>query len=265
MKVPLYTKVAGKSSRLSTSNKERTVVKKKRRTRKNARRGRARKTRRAVRRNIPVPRRKRRNPRPRLRKKRGRWYASGRDPLKLRGKRINPRRKRRRRAVRRNPKVNVKTIQRFVTEALPYGIGMGIGFIGMPIVYRVLPASVTSGVNFPRWRGLIHVGLGSLIFIFGKGKTSRTVGLVVGGTGLYDVLAQNVPDLGLPGLPSANPLIDKAGASESTGRYYGLSYDAGRKPMGMSYEAPMGLSYAAQPGTLMTAGLNGDDYSDNIC
>lgn len=248
MKIPLYTVPAGVT--LHSIQKKETPVIVYRRKRKSPIKKRsnpraATRKRKSPARKRPVARKRSaaRVSRPRLRYTKKGWVSSSRDPLELRGKRINPKRRRR---VRRNPKLDVKSFKDVVIKSLPVGTGIALGFIGMPALYRVLPEDVTSQASFPKWRGLIHVALGSIVFIFGKKQAIKTVGVTVAGTGVYDLIAANTQEsIGLPMLPTANKLFSDNSPSISApvGAYYGASYQAAGTPVSPVSRAGIGASY----------------------
>jgi hypothetical protein len=126
-------------------------------------------------------------------------------------------------------------------------IGGGIisGFMAMPLLFNVLPQSVKDQRKF---LGAIHVILGLVVASAMKNKNLKTVGYVLAGTGIYDLIAQNI-DIGLPGLPTSNTLISKAIPSSTpvSASYYpalASSYEPSRN-LSASYE-PVSASYAPE-------------------
>jgi len=195
--------------------------------------------------------------RPTLRYTRSGWKRPKRSRLMRRPTRVN----RRRRRTRRNPALNMRTMfsQQKIMTAVGIGTGIVASAIAMPVVYNVLPAGMKAQRKF---LGAVHVITGLVLTSLVRNKTMKTVGLVVAGTGIYDLVAQNIPQLGLAGLPTSNILIGSAGAG--AGAPVSASYTPGL--MGASYNVPtapvssvaglMGASYSA-PGS-QTAGLGCD-------
>lgn len=194
--------------------------------------------------------------RPRIKRTSRGWQASAKDPLGLRGTRINPRR--RRRKTRRNPKVNVANIQAYIKKVIPVGAGLVVGYVGMPLIYKAMGEKIPE--NFSKWRGLIHVGLGSLVYIFGKNQAVKTAALTIGATGVVDLLANNVPQLEALALPASLPFLEEG--SESVDGYVGASYSVPVAPVSPVSQAGVGASYEApsvyHPGLPINNGLNGD-------
>lgn len=214
--------------------------------------------------------------RPRLRKKGSKFYAS-RHPRGMIavGTRINPKRKRRSRRVRRNPALSLKQAfsQKMLFSTAKAGAGIAIGFAAMPIFYRILPAQLK---DQRRWLGGIHVMLGLSIAGLLKNRHAKDIGLVIAATGVYDLIAMNVDFLGLPPLRTSSMLADKlmpepqaaipAPAEQGVEGYYGASYPVAAAPVsrvaargyGANYQ--LGASYAST--AYPTVGLSGDGGAD---
>lgn len=250
-------------------------------------------------RRAPAKRRKaRRNPRNRFGKHRpslifgkGGWRVPKRGRLIKRGTRINPRRKSRRKArvahvirynpfmasrammkrrsrrrVRRNPNImKALTSKTVLMQGVTIGGGIVGGSLAMPLLVRFLPANITTDYN--KYLGVVHVALGALMFGFLKNKNLKQLGLVIAGTGMYDLVAMNAP-IGLPPLPRSSEMIDKAfGAGGAS-----ASYPVSRLPvspvarlgvpsLNASYQLPARQGWAASysaPGSSIE-GFSGDN------
>jgi hypothetical protein len=268
--------------------------KRKRTTRKNSK-GRARKSARRVsarRRKNPAKKRKtaRRRVkstvgthRPRLTFSGGKWYGGKSSRSLIRrgsGTRINRRRKRRGRRVRRNP-LSVRGIKSMFSRNIlmstaKAGAGIAIGFTAMPILYKVLPAALK---DQRRWLGGVHVMLGLSIAGFIRNKTAKDIGLVIAATGVYDLIAMNFDFLGLPTLRTSSELADRmfpptpstaaiaAPEEGAAGGYfgsYGSSYPVMAAPVSRVAARGIGASFERMSGSYPslaypTVGLSGDD------
>lgn len=174
-----------------------------------------------------------------------------------------------RRRVRYNPRGFLRKIglsRSGIRNAATVGAGLGIGYVGMPLVTRFAPAGMARHRNF---FGIVHVLLGGLMFAGGKRASSplRLMGTTVAGMGIYDLIASNLP-LGLPMLPSDLPggMITDAlpagkGGTGSGGGGVGASYP---KWLGANYDPPalMGASYPAP--SMKTEGLGAGDLFDGM-
>lgn len=170
--------------------------------------------------------------------------------------RYNPRR--RRSYARRNPAKGIMkslTSRKVLTTGITIGGGIVAGSLAMPLLYRYLPTSVT---KYDKYLGVAHVAIGALMFSFMKNKMLKELGLVIAGTGIYDLVASNAPDLGLPKLPRTSPFIDQITGSKSKAALpepSGASYPIARQPVSAaarygapfaaSYQQPFGASYQA--------------------
>lgn len=128
-------------------------------------------------------------------------------------------------------------------SGLKIGGGITGGFLAMPLVYSVLPT--TFRMENRRWLGIGHVGIGALMVGMLRNKDAKDVGMIVAGTGIYDLIANNIPALGLPPLPTTMPEIfsgDNAELEfpESTSASYPVlsapTSDVARRGIGASYE-----------------------------
>jgi len=172
--------------------------------------------------------------------------------------RVRMNRRRRRRTYRRNPGIAAgfrrAFSQQWIMQSLTIAGGIVGGALAMPLVYGVMPEQLKAQ---RRYLGAVHVLIGSLLIGFMRGKQGRTLGAVIAGTGVYDLIAQNVPQLELPGLPTTVSFIPAtmlpAPAPEATSASYmvprspvsapalgtvAASYMRNYGGMAASYEAP---------------------------
>jgi hypothetical protein len=113
--------------------------------------------------------------------------------------------------------------------AATIGIGVVAGYFTLPIVCKILPASWVKEIQTPtgagKARGLINVAIGILVMSMIRNKRAKEIGIVIAGMGVYDLIALNIPALGLPALQGSNAALDKAipsvHGSYTAGRMYG--------------------------------------------
>lgn len=227
-----------------------------------------------------APARRRKNPRfgkhrPTLFFGRKGWKAGKRSRLVKRGTRINPRRKSRkarvrhvirynpfamrtmkrrsRRRVRRNPNImKALTSKPVLMRGVAIGGGIVGGYMTLPLIARFLPEDMRT--KFDPYLGTINVLIGALMFGFLRNKHLKEAGMVIAGTGIYDLVASNVPQLGLPQISRSNTLIDGAFGPGGAG----ISYYTPRMP---ALAAPsMNASYFPSGSAVALSGDN--PYSD---
>lgn len=134
-------------------------------------------------------------------RRRFRHRARRRNPdISVMGLLGNPRRRRHHRR-RRNPGPVAAIKGAFKPAMLINTAGVAGGFI--------LGAKLTPMINKPaimqkarRFTGLIHVALGALIAVLGKKDIAKAIGGGVAASGVYDILAVNVPQLAIPKMGS---------------------------------------------------------------
>jgi hypothetical protein len=143
--------------------------------------------------------------------------------------------------------------------AATIGIGLVAGWMTLPIVSKILPADWKAEIENPTgWgkaRGLINVAIGVLIFSMLKNKRAKEIGIVIAGTGVYDLIAVNLQaQLGLPQLSASNTALDALmpaasgsygtpgthAASAMAGSYgQNMIPSYGPSAYGASYESPV--------------------------
>lgn len=164
------------------------------------------------------------------------WRARRGTPTKRR-KRKNPykvrhvlTRSNRRRRYRRNPNGIARGMRRAISQqwimrSLTIGGGIAGGAAAMPLVYKMVPEANRAQVS--PWLGLVHVLLGSVMNATLRNRNMKELGAVIAGTGVYDLLVSNIPQLGLPALPRSGGLAamlpNNAGVS--------ASYPVARRPV----------------------------------
>lgn len=209
--------------------------------------------------------RKRRNPsygkhRPVLRYTKSGWKRPKKSRLMGRPVKVNPKRKRRvsrkRRAVRRNPQNIMKalTSRKLIMTSVKIGGGMLAGSMAMPVVYRLLPENMrTQGDKF---LGLFHVLIGGLVSFFVRNKDMKELGMVIAGTGVYDLVAMNATQLSLPPLPRTLPFVDDAFGA---GQQVSASYTP-RPALAASYtpRPALAASYTPEKRSYMSASYDAD-------
>lgn len=243
----------------------------------------------AKRRNIPTRRRRiasiRRNPAKGSRHRvtvyrRGRKLYAPRGRMAARamvepGTRINRKRRKttakRRRYYRRNPRPTIRNIfsRRVINTSVKFAVGMGTGYMVIPVLNKLLPANMReSATGQFKWLGAVDFAVGALMTAFIKNKDVKDVGMVVAGLGVYDLIAANVPMLGLPAVPRNNKIVNQLFGGTTAGEAISASYRAPSRTGGYSasYSMPyrptspvargMSASYAAPYS--MTEGLSSD-------
>lgn len=189
-----------------------------------------------------------------LSKTRSGWKRPKRSRMGVGRKSVRVNRRRRRR----NPKFSMKSAfsKQQLMMALSIGSGIVASALTMPILNKVLPSGLTSQ---RKYLGGVHVIAGLLLTSLVKNKNIKTIGVVIAGAGVYDLIAQNVSALQLPGLPTSNILADKLMPALPAPVALTEAQSASYTPfLGMSYErgGMLGASYQSQKNTV---GLGCDD------
>jgi len=201
--------------------------------------------------------------RPRLFKVRGKWHRSKRSRLfRMAGPvMINPRHRRR---YRRNPAIVARLRSAFsrqwLMQSATIGGGIALGALGIPLVYKLVPASNRAQVR--PYLGVAHLILGSLLVGFARKAALKTIGATIAGVGVYDLISQNVAQLGLPMLSDSNSMIDNLlpmSASYPMPRRFASPYATA---IAASYRPSLSASYT--PGGMKSTGLSADPMFENI-
>lgn len=173
----------------------------------------------------------------------GNWMRPERSKLFTHSTMINPRHRRRgRRHFRHNPfRVKQLISKKYLMGTLVLGGGIAVGFLAMPVVSKL--ASMLKLDAHRKYFGLGHVVIGGALAMMMKRRALKELGLVIAGVGVYDLIASNVPMLGLPPIsvsdwtaklmPAASGSLDRTIAYHPTLPTVGASY----QPMSASYEA----------------------------
>lgn len=162
-----------------------------------------------------------------------------------------------------------RNIKPIIMTGLKLSVGLISGYLTLPLVYKMLPVNMKTAQN-RQWLGLVNVAVGALLFTFIRQKAVKDVALVIAGTGVYDLIAANIPQLGLPKIPEENLLINSMipGAAPAA---VSASYGVPRLPVSRSasmlgasayQKAQLGASYADP--TMQTAGFHGDNPFEGV-
>jgi hypothetical protein len=200
--------------------------------------------------------------RPRIYTHGGKWYRSPNSPLLTRRTLLNPRHRRRYRC---NPPIKQLLSKQLLMSGVKIGGGIALGFALIPVMYNIIPAANRD--QFSKWLGALNVLLGGLMIGFIRNKTAKDMGVVVAGTGVYDLLSQNVEMLKLPAIPRVGGLLSslmpaaqpQAGYADLP--YVGASYGVPVAPISPAAKAGIGASYEAPDSRI--AGFGSDNpYAD---
>lgn len=104
---------------------------------------------------------------------------------------------RRRRTYRRNPSRTrglLKTA--FSRKHVINILSLGVGFVGGIKAQKYING-VEAFMNFRRWTGLIPFILGTIVAVRGKSEAVKSVGAGLSLSGMYDLVTQNIPQIGL--------------------------------------------------------------------
>lgn len=154
--------------------------------------------------------------------------------------------------------------KKVLMTGLSIGGGLIVGAGLMPLINQLVPFKedkVTKIID-RKYMGIFHVVLGGLMFGFLKNKMLKDMGLVIAGTGIYDLAVSNIDylskDLGLLPLPGTSTVVDTAFKPALKG-----SYSVARAPMShvaASYQRGYGASYQR---AVPQAGLSGSHGSES--
>jgi hypothetical protein len=132
--------------------------------------------------------------------------------------------------------------RRFLMRSASFGGGLAAGYVAMPLYVRFLPAPFTA--NYRRFYGALNLLLGGMIFTASKRSAGRNIGSAIAGTGVYDLVAKLLPDLGLPALPNSSAMIEGMLPEETDTEAVSANFNPAL--MGANYE-PRGLSANYEP------------------
>lgn len=168
------------------------------------------------------------------------WRRPKRSRLFRRATRINPRRSRRygRRSYRRNPLGLPKlpfNLQNVAFGGLKIAGGIAIGMLGMPLIVKHIAPMVDKTGQYRKFYGLVHVVLGAVAAATIRKQIVKEIALTVAGVGVYDLISQNLPMLGLPTISALSGDFIEPGV-------VGMEADMEPALMGASYQA-LGASY----------------------
>ena len=161
------------------------------------------------------------------------------------GRRVRGRRRRR------NPSMmgNIRRAfsRKWLMNAVTIGGGLAGGFALKSLYKSFRPAGWSTSDNWAA--GLVNIVVGSLLFAMRQRKI-KEIGVIVAGTGLYDLVASNLP-IGLPPIPAVG-LVQQV-----TGRVAG-SYASNMLPVSPTAAVmPMSASYADGAATVGLPGVSG--------
>jgi hypothetical protein len=213
--------------------------------------------------------------RPRVRKAGGKFiharkssfFGTGKvmlNPRRHRKHRRNPVRfaRRHRRHMRRNP--NVKAIlnqlksKTWLMQTATITGGIVAGLASKSLVGMIMEKAKLS--HYEKFGGALQIVLGAVLYATMRKPALRTIGGMIAGFGLYDLVQQNVKALPIPALPVMNipGLPMKAAAS------YGYAY--GPRPLAIPSAMPAPRAIAASYGASYTpaSGMSGmeNPYGD---
>ena len=112
--------------------------------------------------------------------------------------------------------------------------GLVVGYLMLPIINKVMPASIT--VKYGKFYGAINVVVGAVAAATMKNKEVKDAALIVAGVGIYDLIANNLPFLGLAPVQRSSTLLKIAGEEPGV---IGASY----QEVGADYAPALGASY----------------------
>ena len=178
--------------------------------------------------------------RPVIYKKAGKFYRSKKSRTFKSPTMINPRRRKSRRKVRKNPALNIKGIftKNRLMNAANLGIGAILAVLLKPVTYRY---GGNIAVQFGRFYGGLPALLGALMIIKGKSSRVKTIWTGMVTIGIYDLVASNISALGMNPVTASPPFI----APQTTGASYqvGASYQAAGKYGTQKYSPPPQTRY----------------------
>lgn len=173
---------------------------------------------------------------------------------------------RRRRRTRRNQPRIIRqlTSQKVLMSGATIGGGIVLGAVTMPLVDRMIPAN--NRAQFSPFLGIVNIAIGALMYGMLRNRMAKQLGLVVAGTGVYDLVAENIPQLSLPSM-RATALVNQMMPAAIAPNGAAASYQVARRPvspvarLSASYPSPARAGYSASyadPG-MRTEGFGSTD------
>ena len=144
--------------------------------------------------------------------------------------RINPRK---RRSYRNNPMKLPFGIDKVAVSAAKIAGGLVIGYLMIPVISKVMPATITE--KYGKFYGAFNVLIGAVAAATMKNKAIKDAALIVAGVGIYDLIASNLPMLGLAPVLRSNTMLHINGEPGVIGSSY--------QEVGADYAPAMGSSY----------------------
>jgi len=131
------------------------------------------------------------------------WRRPRKSRLFRRPTRINPRRSHRR--YRRNPMPKLPfNLANVAVGSLKIAGGIAVGYMGIPVICKFLSPIIDKTMQYRRYYGLLHVVAGAAVASLIRQRIVKEIALTVAGVGVYDLISQNIPQLGLPRLPETS-------------------------------------------------------------
>jgi len=104
--------------------------------------------------------------------------------------------------------------------------GIAVGYMGIPVICKFLSPIIDKTMQYRRYYGLLHVVAGAAAASLIRQRIVKEIALTVAGVGVYDLISQNIPQLGLPRLPETSMLLGYDYAPALGASYMGSSYDS---------------------------------------
>jgi hypothetical protein len=94
-------------------------------------------------------------------------------------------------------------------------VSLGVGFVGGIKAHKFIN-DIEFLANYRRWTGIIPFILGTLVAVRGRSQAIKSVGAGLSLSGIYDLVTQNIPQIGL------SPV---EGVDLEDNSYYGTAID----------------------------------------
>jgi hypothetical protein len=130
-------------------------------------------------------------------------------------------------------------LDRKLMAGLPIAGGVAISMFAMPQLVKYLPKEAQ---GYGKYFGVAHIALGIAAMTFVKKDVVKTLGGTMVAMGIYDLIACNVPQLGLPPIPGRTAVN---GSEKFVGSSYGADEVVGAsfQEVGTDFAPAMGSSY----------------------